>query len=276
MNYDKNELLERIDNFLNKFGPPGPPPKSHWKWHEPTHRWRNPANWIESDGHDAYIENLSNRDKRIRERMVNYYDSLKNFAHRKRDRMSPTGATFVLGSLNRLNEVIRSASMYNFSDNVKPHIDNVVSAAEKEHEITDSPFTKILVNRAKRLQTFIEENKFDEEEKQESDHYEPGISTATGKELEAHPDMNEEFAKKKPQTRLRFGEGETFDEVAKSDEMDNTRKKLRDNTFRFFTSIKPEYQKQVWNILSQDKSTIIYTEKRWEQEHASFNSSIWR
>ena len=30
---------------------PGPPKYPHWKWHEPTHRWRNPANWEESHEH---------------------------------------------------------------------------------------------------------------------------------------------------------------------------------------------------------------------------------
>ena len=27
---------------------PGPPPKPHWRWHEPTRHWRNPENWEES------------------------------------------------------------------------------------------------------------------------------------------------------------------------------------------------------------------------------------
>ena len=29
--------------------PPGPPPKPDWVWHEETRRWRNPANWEDSD-----------------------------------------------------------------------------------------------------------------------------------------------------------------------------------------------------------------------------------
>ena len=47
------EQMSNVDNLSNKISklreivkaPPGPPPKPHWRWHEPTHRWRNPDAW---------------------------------------------------------------------------------------------------------------------------------------------------------------------------------------------------------------------------------------
>ena len=45
--------MSAVDNVSDKISklreivkaPPGPPPKPHWRWHEPTHRWRNPDAW---------------------------------------------------------------------------------------------------------------------------------------------------------------------------------------------------------------------------------------
>ena len=44
-------ILLTKETPLKKLGPPGPPPKPGWEWHEETKRWRNPENWEESVEH---------------------------------------------------------------------------------------------------------------------------------------------------------------------------------------------------------------------------------
>ena len=86
-----NIYLLRI---LNKYGPPGPPPegRNHLRWHEPTHRWRNPANWDESYEHPSekpaiklsydkvisVLKNFDNLDNSFTKYLDSYSGTLTN------------------------------------------------------------------------------------------------------------------------------------------------------------------------------------------------------
>ncbi len=41
-------LIQDLQRIARK-GPPGPPPKPGWVWHDETSRWRNPENWEENN-----------------------------------------------------------------------------------------------------------------------------------------------------------------------------------------------------------------------------------
>ena len=161
-----DDILQRINTFLVKFGPPGSPPegREHLKWREATHRWVCPEegceythNHVDSHNKDPY-KGMSKDDYYLTENIKRHHKSLDDYVRNNKNRLSHRGAIGIIVSLDNLSSALGNQSLSSFSEDIVPEIDKVINRIDDELEDNNKAVPRLMKKKAERFRDYVTNN----------------------------------------------------------------------------------------------------------------------